>query len=380
GGRGGPAGAGQVVFDGDSLTLGTGATGGQTYPAQTSALLGGWPGVNLGVSGQRTDQMLADVVTDVDGRYSAGLANYLAAWCGTNDLYQSVAADLALKYLAQYCSGRLARGYRVAVATLTPCSSIGTPAGFEAARQALNTNLRANWRAFADGLIDLGANATIGPAGAELNPTYYQGDKIHMTNAGYGIVAGLAKTALLGLRGGRLLGRDQFNRADNAASLGNADAGGAWQAVTGTWGIAANQAYCAVVGGQNLAVLEAGRADVALSLALATPSDYCGIAFRVQDANNFLVFNRFLDGAVYRYSLQERVAGVWAQLGTTNATISAAGDVLSVVANGSSVKCYVNGLLLYDQVTTRFQGSTRHGLYTFETTTRLENFSCRVVG
>ena len=45
----------------------------------------------------------------------------------------------------------------------------------------------------------MGADATIGLAGSEMNTTYYDADRVHMTNAGYAVVAGLVQTAILSI-------------------------------------------------------------------------------------------------------------------------------------------------------------------------------------
>ena len=64
----------------------------------------------------------------------------------------------------------------------------GRSAAFYEARNALNADLRAHWRSFADALADVGANRTIGADGAETDATYYR-DTVHLTAAGYAIVA-----------------------------------------------------------------------------------------------------------------------------------------------------------------------------------------------
>ena len=61
--------------------------------------------------------------------------------------------------------------------------------------------VRAEWFFItgADALADMGADATIGPAGAEMNTTYFDTDRVHMTNAGYAVVAGLVSVAIQGI-------------------------------------------------------------------------------------------------------------------------------------------------------------------------------------
>jgi lysophospholipase L1-like esterase len=71
----------------------------------------------------------------------------------------------------------------------------GRSAAFYQARNALNAELRAHWRSFADALADVGADKTIGADGAETDATYYR-DTVHLTAAGYAIVAGVVADAI----------------------------------------------------------------------------------------------------------------------------------------------------------------------------------------
>jgi lysophospholipase L1-like esterase len=56
-----------------------------------------------------------------------------------------------------------------------------------------------NWATYADVIVRIDSNAYIGDAGNPNNTTYYQADKIHLTPAGYSVVAGLVTTAIQGL-------------------------------------------------------------------------------------------------------------------------------------------------------------------------------------
>lgn len=187
------------VFDGDSQTNGFGladpAT--QSYPAQVMALYNNstFYSGNLGVNSQTTADMTADGVATIDPHYDVRRAkNIVLALCGTNDLYGGANAATTYNRIVAYHTARRAAGYKTVAFTILPRSDGGTPGSFEADRQTVNTNIRNNWAGWADALADVAANATIGDAGDEANPTYYQ-DLIHLTTAGYAIVAGIAKTA-----------------------------------------------------------------------------------------------------------------------------------------------------------------------------------------
>lgn len=189
---------GLLVFDGNSLTSGTGATAGFDYPSQAvTGLKSLWNKYNYGVGGQTTTQMLSDVSTQVDTLYDIGnLENIVIPWEITNELYGGTSETDAYNNYVTYCQARRAAGFKVVAVTVLPRSNVGTPVGFEAARQAANTDIRNNWTTFADALADVAADTSIGDAGDELDTTYYNADKVHMNDAGYGVVAGYVATAI----------------------------------------------------------------------------------------------------------------------------------------------------------------------------------------
>ena len=182
---------GLVVFDGCSLVDDAGVARDAGMPAQVMALLpGGLDMKNLGVGGQTTQMMAADAAAEVDPLFAASRRrNILVCWEGTNDLILGTAspydARQAYRHLAAYCKARQRAGFRVVICTVLPR---GRSAAFYEARNALNAELRAHWRSFADALADVAANMTIGADGAETDATYYR-DTVHLTAAGYAIVA-----------------------------------------------------------------------------------------------------------------------------------------------------------------------------------------------
>jgi lysophospholipase L1-like esterase len=178
------------VFDGCSLVMDTGLHDGAMMPSQVMALLpADLEGVNLGVPGQTTGMMQADAADEVDPLAAGREGPVLVVWEGTNDLVYGTDPPLdaaaAYRHLASYCRARQLAGYEVVVLTVLPREG---SAAFETARTALNARLRAGWRGFADGLADVAADAKIGRAGAELDEAYYR-DTVHLTVAGYGLVA-----------------------------------------------------------------------------------------------------------------------------------------------------------------------------------------------
>jgi lysophospholipase L1-like esterase len=159
-------------------------------PSQVMALLpAGLESLNLGVPGQTTQMMLADAAAEVDPLAEGRRGPVLVVWEGTNDLmYGSdppFAVETAYRRLQSYCRARQRAGYEVVILTVLPREG---SAPFEAARTALNEKLRDGWRGFADGLADVAADPAVGHAGAEFDEAYYR-DTVHLTPAGYGVVA-----------------------------------------------------------------------------------------------------------------------------------------------------------------------------------------------
>ena len=198
-----------ALFDGDSLTEGIGSTGGNTYPAQTVAALGThWGAINLGASSLTIVQMQARAATTVDPYYSvASRRTLLIGWGGTKDLYFGASAATTYNNIKTYAAARKAAGWRVVILSILPRSAGTPPPTFEADRQTVNAALLADFPtatahtnitsggAYADYLINIGADTTIGEPGDQTNPTYYA-DLVHLTNAGYAIVADYVKKAI----------------------------------------------------------------------------------------------------------------------------------------------------------------------------------------
>lgn len=186
------------IFDGDSITIGNGSTGGQTYPYQAQTQLGTVGTYqNIGVSGQTVVQMSSDAATQVDPVYSSTrTSNILSLLGGTNDLYFGANGLTTYNNIVAYSQARRLAGFKVIVNTILPRSNSGTPLTFETDRQTINTLIRSNWTTFADGISDIASDSRIGDAGDETNTTYFSPDKVHLTNTGYGVIANYVVAAI----------------------------------------------------------------------------------------------------------------------------------------------------------------------------------------
>jgi lysophospholipase L1-like esterase len=188
----------QVCYVGNSLTAGTKSTNGGSYPAQLSdALPSTVVNYNVGRPSITTTEMIAEGATRVDAFYDAALSeNVVVAWEVRNDIVVGgkTAAQAYANYVT-YCQARQAAGWSVVAVTVLPSASLG-----DADRASVNASIRANWATFADALADIAADSRIGDNGDNADATYYNADLIHMTNAGYGVVAEIVEpeiTALL---------------------------------------------------------------------------------------------------------------------------------------------------------------------------------------
>lgn len=169
---------------------------------------------------------------------------------------------------------------------------------------------------------------------------------------------------------------DDFNRADNAASMGSTSGGGvAWSALRGTWGIASNQGYTATPNGSatDIAVVETGVADgtvtVTLPTAPTTPSE-CGLTFRAVDISNWFV----VQSAGTALKVYRNVAGTVTEIGSAASQRPASGDTLSVVMSGTSIVVKRNGSTVISLTDSAHTAATKHGLNNYQTGTRFDSF------
>ena len=201
----------QVVCHGDSLTAGYNASSGlltasgTTYPGVLAKAIGpAWHVTNIGTGGWPLGAMTGEAPTKVDPLFDPHLKeNMLIIFGGTNDLGGGhKSAQTAFGDLVSYCRARhAAHPWRVLVVTPPVAAYPGVyPADFDAQMVQYDALIRRNWRFFADGLVDAGADPRLGVPGAEHNPVYFSDkDFTHLTDAGYAIIGKDAARAVLAL-------------------------------------------------------------------------------------------------------------------------------------------------------------------------------------
>lgn len=200
-----------IVCDGNSLTYGHQASNPATtsYPARLQQAVpfstNGTVVTNKGVNGQETQDMIDDAAADIDPLYNASVKSIVVAWEVGNDIYYNGDATAAYNRFVEYCQDRQAAGWKVIAVTVpyrdhSDCCGGVTPAGdndaaYTAKRLSVNASIVANWATFADGLADIADNANL----SSYNTTYFSADRIHLTDAGYQLVADLILPVILTL-------------------------------------------------------------------------------------------------------------------------------------------------------------------------------------
>ncbi len=182
---------GNIVFDGDSLTAGSTAT--DPYPSQVMrGFRTGVECVNLGIGGQRLQEMLSNAPAKVDPLHRSYLGqNVVVIWGGTNDMrHWAHPPEAVYSRLREYCLQRRAAGYAVVVLTMLPRTDGAYPPNLEADRQTFNRLIRATWPGFADALVDMGTDPLVGLQGCELDARLFSPDRVHLNNTGLSVVAG----------------------------------------------------------------------------------------------------------------------------------------------------------------------------------------------
>lgn len=180
----------RVVYEGDSLTAGTGL--GSASTERFSALVADalvadgqtWTTNNISTASDTLTDMEGDVATELTPLYNVANTNLLILWGGTNDLHAGDDGETVYNRLRTYVEDRVSEGWEVWV--LSCIARDSATAGYETERLDFNARLRATWVEFADGFIDLAAL----PEFQDFDDlTYYQNDGIHITAAGQEIVA-----------------------------------------------------------------------------------------------------------------------------------------------------------------------------------------------
>lgn len=131
---------------------------------------------------------------------------------------------------------------------------------------------------------------------------------------------------------------DDFNRADNASSLG-----ANWTAQTGTWGINTNAAFTSTSGAMAYWSAASFNSDQSSECVVTNPSGqvWFGPAVRCQ-SGALSCYSLYEDSNGGTFTLSKFVGGAETILGTSSQTFSSP-DTLKVDATGTTITPTVNG-------------------------------------
>lgn len=189
-----------VSFYGDSLTWshGTGVLHeSQDYPTVCLASLGApWKGENWGCpSWADIDLGLFTMPLFAPYQFDAALAKNVAVyWEGTNTMLTQSGATAASRTLAN-CAYLKSLGYQVVLGNCIDRQQSGVPVDMATRISDYNSALLSGYAAIGvDAHVDLRALLP-----DSTNTTYFQTDKVHLTAAGYAVVAGAMQSAIASL-------------------------------------------------------------------------------------------------------------------------------------------------------------------------------------
>jgi hypothetical protein len=129
--------------------------------------------------------------------------------------------------------------------------------------------------------------------------------------------------------------------------------------------------------GNAVAYIDSGKADCDVKLILPTTATAGYLCFRYTDINNFFVAGRSTNAG--QWVIAKVVSGIPENLSVVAASAHTAGDVCKVVLDGTSIKFYVNDVLISSVTDSFNQTATKHGLQTLNSaTTTFDGFSVEV--
>lgn len=186
-----------IVFDGNSWVAGSGSTGGSNFPAQVATLLQKKGKkvdlLNFGIPGQTIDQMMAGVAAKVDihhdqYQYLVGL-ELVNQWGRSSQSREAIYA----KY-KQYFLDRKKAGFRKVIALTPLAQSFYKRADWEKDRQWFIKQMLAEFPRLGIQVANVGADPKLSDP---LDMTYFTRDRIHPTNAGYEVIAGIVYKTII---------------------------------------------------------------------------------------------------------------------------------------------------------------------------------------
>lgn len=183
-----------MVFDGDSISAGVGATRDHTPDRVVARTLGHVRVYNVAVSGRPVGES-ARVFPDLVARLfvPGGVPNVIVFHAGDNDIRLGNDAAHIYAVFTSYVSQAHAQGWKVVVST--ELRRFDFPAAKEAQLEAYNDRLREN-KAHADAVVDLDAEPKFTDPAYRADPAVFSKDRIHPSDGGYAIMAEMLAPAV----------------------------------------------------------------------------------------------------------------------------------------------------------------------------------------
>ena len=182
-----PAGCGNIVFDGDSISAGAGASAGQHPDAQFIRALGSpvrlW---NAAAGGRPVSDCLRLFSVNVAPHIAPGATfNLIVFHAGDNDIAQGRDAAATYQAFTAYVAAAHHQGWKLVVSTELPRPDF--PPARAAELDAYNGRLVAN-QAGADAVVDLSADPRLTDPHDRAASGWYAPDRVHLNDAGYGVM------------------------------------------------------------------------------------------------------------------------------------------------------------------------------------------------
>jgi lysophospholipase L1-like esterase len=183
-----------MVFDGDSISAGIGATRDHTPDRLVARAVGHVRVYNVAVSGRPVGECLR-LFPELVARLfvPGGEPNVIVFHGGDNDIRLGNDAAHTYAVFTSYVSLAHAQGWRVVVST--ELRRFDFPAAKEAQLEAYNDRLREN-KARADAVVDLDAEPKFADAAYRGDPSVFSNDRVHPSDGGYAILAELLAPAV----------------------------------------------------------------------------------------------------------------------------------------------------------------------------------------
>ena len=184
-----------LVLDGDSISAGVGASPGHTADRQMAAALGEAVRLqNVAAGGRPVSECLQLYPVLVAPLFvPAAGSNVIVFHAGDNDIARGRNAAQTYAAFTAYVAAAHQQGWKIVVSTELRRPDFPPPQ--EAELESYNDRLRRN-DAGADAVVDLDAEPRMADLSYRADPEVFTPDRIHPSDGGYAVLAGLLAPAV----------------------------------------------------------------------------------------------------------------------------------------------------------------------------------------